>query len=662
MTASAVAAPGLRRSLRPLGLLTGGHMVTDLAQGSVPALLPFLRNELHLSYTRTAAIMLAATIASSVVQPIFGHLFDTRRGEWLLVAGPAVAGLGIGALAFAHTFAVALACVLIGSLGVAAFHPEASKFAAWLSGDRRSTAMSVFSVGGNLGVALGPLLAGLIASQYGLGGVWLLAIPGLAIGVAQLAGLAALGGATEHARVRTARAGRDRWGPTGLLLVALAVRGYVHFGLLTFIPLLEHDARHNSRAYGSRVLALMLFAGAVGTLAAGPLADRYGRLRVLTLSFLAGCPGVALYLADSGCARPRGDRDRRRRRHLDVRHHDRRLAGVPADPPLDGRRTLHRPLDRPRRRRLLRDRHAGRLDRARRRALDDPAGGAARDRPLRAAAGAGHAAVHGLGGRRARDDALEALAGQRLDLLVVGGGIVGCAVAWLGARAGLRVALVERGDLAGATSSASSKLIHGGLRYLQMGDIGLVREAHAERHALARVVAPHLVRPRAFLVPVYRGGLVRATTLRAGLVLYGGLGRFEDGGGSLLRPRAARALVPPLRTAGLRSAGRYVDHETNDARMTIAVARAAALAGAQVATRVEVRSLRLLSGRVAGAECVDVAQRQRSSRWTRRASSTRRAPGSTSCGGWPIPPPRARCASRRARTSSCAWTSPGRPP
>ena len=206
----------------------------------------------------------------------------------------------------------------------------------------------------------------------------------------------------------------------------------------------------------------------------------------------------------------------------------------------------------------------------------------------------------------ARDDALEALAGGRFDLLVVGGGIVGCATAWLGARSGLRVALVERGDLAGATSSASSKLIHGGLRYLQMGDIRLVREAHAERHALARVVAPHLVRPRAFLVPVYRGGLVRATTLRAGLVLYGGLGRFEDGGGSLLRQRAARALVPPLRTSGLRSAGRYVDHETNDTRLTIAVARAAALAGARIATRVEVRSLRLAGGRVAGAECADL--------------------------------------------------------
>jgi FSR family fosmidomycin resistance protein-like MFS transporter len=300
VTASAVAESSLRRSLRPLGLLTSGHLVTDLAQGSVPALLPFLRSELHLSYTRTAAIMLAATISSSVVQPIFGHLFDRRGGEWLLVAGPAVAGVGIGLLAFAHSFGAALLCVLASSIGVAGFHPEASKYAAWLSGDRRSTAMSLFSVGGNLGVAIGPLLAGLIASQFGLGGIWLLAIPGLAIAAAQLAGLAALGGATAHARVATALAGRDRWGATALLLVALTVRGYVHFGLLTFIPLLEHDARHNSSAYGSRVLALMLFAGAVGTLAVGPVADRYGRRRMLTLTFLAGAPGVALYLADSG--------------------------------------------------------------------------------------------------------------------------------------------------------------------------------------------------------------------------------------------------------------------------------------------------------------------------------------------------------------------------
>ena len=196
----------------------------------------------------------------------------------------------------------------------------------------------------------------LIASQFGLGGVWLLAIPGLVIAGVQLAGLAALGGATAHARVATAFAGRDRWHATGLLLVALMVRGYVHFGLLTFIPLLEHDARHNSRAYGSRVLALMLFAGAVGTLLAGPLADRYGRRRMLTLSFLAGTARHRAVPRQRRPARPRGHRVRGRRHHLDVRHHDRALAGVPADAPLDRGRALDRPLDRPRRRRVVRDR------------------------------------------------------------------------------------------------------------------------------------------------------------------------------------------------------------------------------------------------------------------------------------------------------------------
>ena len=212
--------------------------------------------------------------------------------------------------------------------------------------------------------------------------------------------------------------GATAGGATGLLLVALAVRGYVHFGLLTFIPLLEHDARHNSRAYGSRVLALMLFAGALGTLAAGPLADRYGRLRVLTLSFLAACPGVALYLADSGWLGLAGIA----------------IAGAGVistfgitivvsqeylpTPALDRGGPVHRPLDRPRRRRLVRDRRPGRLDRAGRRALDDPSGGAARDR---CCAPCYRRPTRRRPRRRcdetvetARDDALEALAGEPL--------------------------------------------------------------------------------------------------------------------------------------------------------------------------------------------------------------------------------------------------------
>ena len=545
-------------------------------RAALPALLPFLRTELHLSYTRTAAIMLAATVSSSVVQPFFGHLFDTRRGDWLLVAGPALAGVGIGLLAFVHTFELALLCVLASSVGVAAFHPEASKFAAWLSGERRSTAMSVFSVGGNLGVAIGPLLAGVIAAHYGLGGVWLLAIPGLAIAGAQLAGLAALGGATAHARVATALAGRDRWGATGLLLVALMVRGYVHFGLITFIPLFEHDARHNSnvvRLARARAHALRRCRGHARDRPRGrplrPPAPPHAHVPDRLL------PAWRSTSPTRGCSASPGSPSRARgsSRRSASRSCSRRSTCRPASRPPPGFRSGSRSASAVRRR-------------SRSAAWPTPIGltdalwtippaallGTALCSPAaRAGSPSARPRLTWSPQRRSRPTRrattlLEELAERHFDLLVVGGGIVGCAVAWLGAHAGLRVALVERGDLAGATSSASSKLIHGGLRYLQMGDIGLVREAHAERHALARVVAPHLVRPRAFLVPVYRGGPIRATKLRAGLVLYGGLGRFADGGGSLLRPAAARALVPPCaRTVSARPAATSTTRPTTRA-------------------------------------------------------------------------------------------------
>lgn len=116
-----------------------------------------------------------------------------------------------------------------------------------------------------------------------------------------------------------------------------------------------------------------------------------------------------------------------------------------------------------------------------------------------------------------RETALAELARAPYDVLVVGGGIVGAGIANEAARRGLRVALVDRGDFGGATSSASSKLIHGGLRYLRLGDVKLVREAHTERRALLRVVAPHLVRRIPFMFPVYRGGPYRPATIQAGL-------------------------------------------------------------------------------------------------------------------------------------------------
>ena len=184
----------------------------------------------------------------------------------------------------------------------------------------------------------------------------------------------------------------------------------------------------------------------------------------------------------------------------------------------------------------------------------------------------------------------EALAARRFDLLVIGGGIIGAGIAEAATAHGMSVALVERDDFASATSSASSKLIHGGLRYLQMGDVRLVREAHQERRALMNVVAPHLVHRLPFVFPLYDDGPHRPWFVRTGVLLYSAIARAKLNG-RVSESRALR-LVPKLRTEGLHSSALYADAWTNDGRLTIANVRAAADRGAAVLNYAEVVAIR----------------------------------------------------------------------
>jgi glycerol-3-phosphate dehydrogenase len=193
-----------------------------------------------------------------------------------------------------------------------------------------------------------------------------------------------------------------------------------------------------------------------------------------------------------------------------------------------------------------------------------------------------------------RGDALEKLASRRFDLLVIGGGIVGAGIAEAATAHGLDVALVDKGDFGGATSSASSKLIHGGLRYLSLGDVGLVREAHHERRLLMRVVAPHLVRRLPFLFPLYEDGPYRPWFVQSGIVVYSTLARAKLNG--LVELGRARRMVPELRGSGLRSCALYEDAWTNDGRLTLANVRAAAERGATVLNYAEVTAIRAGEG------------------------------------------------------------------
>jgi glycerol-3-phosphate dehydrogenase len=192
----------------------------------------------------------------------------------------------------------------------------------------------------------------------------------------------------------------------------------------------------------------------------------------------------------------------------------------------------------------------------------------------------------GAGNRAHR---IDLLGSRRFDLLVVGGGVIGAGIAEAASAHGLAVALVDRGDFGGATSSASSKLVHGGLRYLQMGDVRLVREAHHERRVLMSVVAPHLVRRLPFLFPLYRGGPHRPWVVRSGVLLYSALARARLNG----RVSGSRALrlVPDLHTANLHSCALYADASTNDGRLTLANVRGAADRGAVVLNYAELSEL-----------------------------------------------------------------------
>ena len=167
------------------------------------------------------------------------------------------------------------------------------------------------------------------------------------------------------------------------------------------------------------------------------------------------------------------------------------------------------------------------------------------------------------------------------DLLVIGAGIIGSRVALEAAQAGLKVALVEARDFGSGTSQASSKLIHGGLRYLPMGDVALVRESHLERRALLDRVARNLVWPLDFVIPVY-GNVLRAAELWAGLVVYSGLSGFRHSRANLVGPKSALRLVPELETRGLRACGVYQDAQTNDSRLVIATVTGAARQGVAV--------------------------------------------------------------------------------
>lgn len=282
-----------------MAVLSGGHGAVDFASGAVPALLPFLAERFDLSYTATAAVMLAATLSSSLVQPAFGWVSDRHGAMWLLPSGLVLAAAGLGLAGVVPSYPLVLAAVFVGGVGIAAYHPEGAKFALYASGRRRASGMSYFNIGGNTGYALGPIVLTPLVVWLGLSGTLLAALPVVAVAVVVSLALPRLRSISPARVVGPTAAAEDRPGAMTLLVGVILLRSLTWFGLITFVPLWLVSLGH-TKAEGNRLLALMLVSGVAGALAFGPIADRFGLRRTLLGSTLALPPLVLTFLHVGG--------------------------------------------------------------------------------------------------------------------------------------------------------------------------------------------------------------------------------------------------------------------------------------------------------------------------------------------------------------------------
>ncbi len=287
---------------RGLAALASGHAVADLCQGAVPALIPFLIAERGYSYAAVGALLLFVTVGSSIIQPAFGAVSDRLSLAWLMPVGVALAAIGIGLAGVAPSFGLTALAVGIGGLGVAAFHPEGARYANYASGSRRGTGMSLFSVGGNAGFALGPILITPAVLLFGLSGTLIVAIVpllvaiGLAIELPKLKRRSATAAAESAARVRNADRSEDDWSAFGTLTAVVSVRSGIYFGLQSFAPIWFIREYGATEATANTALAAMLVAGALGTLVGGRLVDRIGRRKVLLGSIIAQIPLLLMFM------------------------------------------------------------------------------------------------------------------------------------------------------------------------------------------------------------------------------------------------------------------------------------------------------------------------------------------------------------------------------
>jgi FSR family fosmidomycin resistance protein-like MFS transporter len=287
------------RDSKELGLLAGSHAIDDFYQGAVPALVALLVASRSYGYAAASGITLAATLLSSIVQPVFGVLTDRRELRWLVPVGMGTAGIGIGLCGLVDSYAWTWGCVALSGLGVAAYHPQASRAAGRASAGS-ATGMSWFTLGGNLGYAMGPAVTAPLLVAAGLTGTPLLAVPAVAYAGLLLGRLRRRSGAAVTVQTAPTPVGQDSWRSFAWLTAVVSVRSIFFFGVSSFLALFVLRQLHTSESTGAAALTVLFVAGVGGTLLGGRLADTVGRVTAMQLGYLLSVPGLLTLLLAPG--------------------------------------------------------------------------------------------------------------------------------------------------------------------------------------------------------------------------------------------------------------------------------------------------------------------------------------------------------------------------
>lgn len=309
----------MQPSLGLLFLLSLGHMAVDVNNGALPFLLPYFKEAFNLSYAATGAITLAANFSSSLIQPIFGIVSDRMQNYWLLPAGILLAGVGMAFTGYATSYWLLLAAVFVSGIGIAAYHPEGSKAAHFAGHGYSARFMAIFSVGGNLGFALGPVMALVLWQWRGLEGTVGLLLPtavmtvllSLILPAIRQAGGVATGQRPASAnRMATASPQRQErqekaaagtaYGTLTLLTVIVILRSFIHSGLTNYIPLYYVSYLGGDPGGSGTLLTIFLLAGAAGTLLGSHIADRWGAKTLINISMVGLVPLTSLFLHAQG--------------------------------------------------------------------------------------------------------------------------------------------------------------------------------------------------------------------------------------------------------------------------------------------------------------------------------------------------------------------------